>query len=261
MVAVVIGARVVGSLSGSVGLGGFNNPEDVGVVQQVLKNKAYYGQSRVDKVCGPFTIQAIKEFQARYVMRNPDGLIQPGKNTWRKLNDQNPNLLQRTGAPTSATTTRIAPAAAPLKPSKINSAGLKIVKESEGLYLKAYLCPANVLTIGYGHTAGVEKGMIITEAQADAYLLADVGATESAVYRSVKVDLTSNQFSALVSFTFNVGAGNFSSSTLLKKLNAGDYVGAADQFLVWNKGGGKVLPGLVTRRTKERELFLKGDLS
>jgi murein DD-endopeptidase MepM/ murein hydrolase activator NlpD len=103
------GTNVVGNLNDSVGLGGANRAKDVGVVQQLLKNKGYYGQSRIDRVCGPFTIQAIKAFQAKYVMRNPDGLIQPGRGTWRKLIDPNPNLLVRTGHPASATTTRLAP--------------------------------------------------------------------------------------------------------------------------------------------------------
>jgi peptidoglycan hydrolase-like protein with peptidoglycan-binding domain len=122
MSAVVIGTRVVGSLNGSVGLGGFNQAEDVGVVQHILKNKGYYGRSRIDKVCGPFTIQAIKEFQARYVMQNPDGLILPGKKAWQKL--ISPNLrFSRVGRQASATATRLAPAVPVLAAYKLSEKG------------------------------------------------------------------------------------------------------------------------------------------
>lgn len=232
------------TISYPVGAGGKNLFADVKKVQGLLLKNGIPLEGGEDGHCGPHTIQAIKTFQSRF-MRKPDGLVEPGKNTWKKL--INPNLVTPDAG---------APANANLPANKINSAGLKIIKESEGLYLEAYLCPANVWTIGYGHTAGVKKGMTITEAQADAYLLDDVTASERAVSKNVKVDLTSNQFSALVSFTFNVGTGNFNRSTLLKKLNAGDYAGAADQFLRWNKGGGKILPGLTTRRAREKALFL-----
>ena len=80
---------------------------------------------------------------------------------------------------------------------------------------------------------------------------------EKTVNDLVKVPLTQNQFDALVSLTYNIGTGAFEKSTLLKKLNTGDYQGAADQFTVWNKGGGKVLQGLVNRRAKEKEVFLR----
>jgi murein DD-endopeptidase MepM/ murein hydrolase activator NlpD len=124
MNAVVVGTNVYGWLGGSVGLGGFNNPEDVGAVQQLLKNKGYYGQSRIDKDCGPFTIQAIKAFQAKYVMRNPDGLIQPGRGTWHKLIDL-ALCLVRTGHPASATATRLAPAVASSSTSRTLPEGVR----------------------------------------------------------------------------------------------------------------------------------------
>ena len=134
---------------------------------------------------------------------------------------------------------------------------LQTIKDSEGLRLKAYLPTKNdVWTIGYGHTHGVYQGMTITEQQAEQFLHEDVKWAEDAVNQYVHVSLTQNQFDALVSFVFNVGTGNFSNSTLLRLLNKGDYKGAADQFLRWNKQKGVVLNGLTTRRKNERALFL-----
>lgn len=150
---------------------------------------------------------------------------------------------------------------------RTNHRGKAIVKNAEGLYLTAYLCPANVWTIGYGHTRGVKAGDTCTEAQAEAWLVEDLAAAEAAVARLVKVPITDNQFSALVSFCFNVGADEdtdtiaegLGDSTLLRKLNACDYIGAANEFTKWNKGGGRILNGLVTRRLAERNLFLAND--
>lgn len=139
----------------------------------------------------------------------------------------------------------------------IGAAGLEIIKECEGLQTKAYICPAGILTIGYGHTGkDVTKDLVITETQAEDLLRQDVKNAEKTVRTYVKVQLTQGQFDALVSFVFNLGAGNFKSSTLLKKLNANDIAGAADEFLRWNKSGGKVLPGLTKRRERERACFL-----
>ena len=144
----------------------------------------------------------------------------------------------------------------------INKIGLKLIAQFEGCYLQAYLCPANVWTIGIGTTiypnsVKVKKGDKCTLEQAHEYLAHDMIEFEKTVNDSVKVPLSQNQFDALVSLTYNIGSGAFKNSTLLKKLNAKDYSGAADQFLVWNKGGGKVLKGLVRRREAERALFLK----
>lgn len=141
------------------------------------------------------------------------------------------------------------------KVMQISKAGLDLIKEFEGLYLKAYRCPAGVPTIGYGHTAGVVMGQTITKQQADDYLRRDVRQFERAVARLVSVPLTQGQFDALVSFAFNLGEGALAQSTLLRLLNAGDYAGAAAQFDRWNKAGGRVLPGLVRRRAAERALF------
>jgi len=135
--------------------------------------------------------------------------------------------------------------------------GLNIIKEFEGLRLQAYKCPADRWTIGYGHTAGVSANDVITEAQATSLLCQDVAESERAVNHYVHGPLTQNQFDALVSFVFNLGVGNFRTSTLLKKLNAGDNDGAAQEFGRWIHAGGKALPGLVRRRAAERALFLK----
>ena len=143
---------------------------------------------------------------------------------------------------------------------KTSDRGVALIKAHEGLRLTAYTDPVGVWTIGYGHTttAGppkVERGMKITDAGADAILRQDLAKFEGYVSSAVKVPLNQNEFDALVSFTFNLGPGNLRSSTLLKKLNAGDRAGAADEFLKWTKAGGKTLPGLVKRREAERALF------
>lgn len=140
---------------------------------------------------------------------------------------------------------------------KTGKKGLGLIKSFEGLKLTAYLCPANVWTIGYGSTHGVREGdRLGSEAEAEELLARDLGQYEDAVNKYVTVDLTQEQFDALVSFTYNLGAGAFKGSTLLRFVNQKDFVGAADQFLRWNKAGGRVLAGLTRRRVAERELFL-----
>jgi lysozyme len=140
---------------------------------------------------------------------------------------------------------------------RISRDGLELIKRWEGCRTNAYLCPANVWTIGYGHTKGVTKGMMISHTQAEDLLLEDLKRFEEAVRRLVTVPLSQNQFDALVSFTFNVGIGALQGSTLLKLLNTGNYSSAANQFNKWVRGGGKVLPGLVVRREDEYQLFIK----
>ncbi|BEM31262.1 lysozyme (plasmid) [Serratia marcescens] len=135
--------------------------------------------------------------------------------------------------------------------------GFNLIKEFEGLRLHTYKCPADRWTIGYGHTANASANDVITEAQAISLLYQDVAESEQAVNQYVHVPLTQNQFDALVSFVFNLGVGDFRTSTLLKKLNAGDYDDAAQEFGRWIHAGGKALPGLVRRREAERALFLK----
>lgn len=147
---------------------------------------------------------------------------------------------------------------------KINDAGLSLIKRFEGLELVGYPDPAPgnkglPITIGYGSTRIfgrlVKLGEKITLAQAEAQLKLDVQVFENGVMRLVKVPLTPNQFSALVSFAYNVGLGNLQSSTLLKLLNAKQYHLVPAQFLRWNKAAGKVMKGLVNRRQAEAQLF------
>lgn len=137
-----------------------------------------------------------------------------------------------------------------------------LIKKYEGLRLKPYLDPAKIPTIGYGTTYYPDgrrvslKDPEISILTAEEYLTYDVYEFSQAVDRLVKVPLNSNQYNALVSFAYNVGAGALQKSTLLKKLNAGDYFGASKEFLNWTRAGGKVLPGLVKRRRSEQDLFL-----
>lgn len=140
---------------------------------------------------------------------------------------------------------------------KINEAGLDLIKRFEGLRLSAYVCAGGKLTIGYGHTGrDVDEDMTISEEEANDLLESDVKWAEEAVRNKVISPLNENQFSALVSLVFNIGANNFHNSTLLKKLNAQEYDEAAEQFLRWNRAKGKVLEGLNRRRKAERDLFL-----
>nr|WP_199065153.1 lysozyme [Chromobacterium sp. ASV5] len=140
---------------------------------------------------------------------------------------------------------------------KTSQNGIALIQKFEGLRLIAYQDVVGVWTIGYGHTGpDVRAGMIITQTQADQLLQQDLTKFEAGVSRLVNVSLQQNQFDALVSFSYNLGLGNLQSSTLLKLLNAGDYVGAAEQFLRWNMAGGRDLPGLTARRATERALFL-----
>jgi lysozyme len=134
---------------------------------------------------------------------------------------------------------------------------VELIKESEGLRLKAYLpTPNDVYTIGYGHTKTAEKEMVITKEGAEALLLHDLQWVETAIDMYVQVPLNQNQYDALASFIYNVGGTAFRKSTLLKKLNKKDYSGAANEFPRWNKQKGKVLRGLTKRRQLEKDLFL-----
>ncbi|ATO57110.1 lysozyme [Bartonella sp. 1-1C] len=146
---------------------------------------------------------------------------------------------------------------------KISSEGLALIKQWEGLRLNAYKDAIGVWTIGYGHTnsAGkplVYEGMTITEKQAEKLLCKDLRQFENAVERAVTVPLTDEQFAALVSFCYNVGTTAFSNSTLLKKLNKGEYEAVPSELQKWTKAGGKRLHGLVHRRAAEAGLWAKG---
>ena len=138
--------------------------------------------------------------------------------------------------------------------------GGALTEAAEGCRLVAYRDSVGVLTIGVGHTGpDVVPGLVITQDHADTLLLLDVKYAEDAVHRLVTVPLTQHQYDSLVDFAFNEGEGHLASSTLLRKLNTGDYPGAADEFAAWCMGGGKVLAGLVTRRGWDRDLFLTPD--
>lgn len=144
----------------------------------------------------------------------------------------------------------------------ISKTGIDLISSFEGIRLNAYDDGVGVWTIGIGATVypngvKVKKGDKCTLEQAKEYFAHDLKRFEKTVNDLVIVSLTQNQFDALVSLTYNIGSTAFKNSTLLKKLNAKDFTGAADQFLVWNKGGGKVMKGLVRRREAERALFLK----
>jgi lysozyme len=141
---------------------------------------------------------------------------------------------------------------------KMSQLGLDLLKHYEGMRLTAYQDSVGIWTIGVGHIKGVHKGMVITEQQSDDFLREDLEEAEDAVNRLVTVPLDQAQFDALASLVFNIGQGNFSHSTLLKKLNAHDYLGASAQFCVWNRAGGKPVLGLTRRRAAERDLFLRG---
>lgn len=141
----------------------------------------------------------------------------------------------------------------------ISDKGYNLIKEFESLELTAYPDPgtgAEPWTIGYGHTKGVNKGDTCTVEQANAWLVEDAEEAWLGVLEIVKIPITINQLDALTSFVFNLGIGKLKSSTLLKKLNAGQIEEAADEFLRWNMAAGKVLNGLTRRRQAERKLFL-----
>jgi lysozyme len=141
---------------------------------------------------------------------------------------------------------------------RTNALGIALIKKYEGLRLKAYKCPAGVWTIGYGHTGDVKPSDVITEHQADAILDVDLDKFERGVLELLKAVpvFNQNQFSALVSFAFNLGLDALKKSTLLAKFRTGDVKGAAAEFMKWRYAAGRVLPGLVKRRAEEKALFL-----
>lgn len=153
------------------------------------------------------------------------------------------------------TTTPQQQAAASLFQRRANADGIALIKNYEGLHLAPYLCPSKIWTIGFGHTRTVRAGMKITADQADVLLDEDLRLVERAVQRIVTVPLNDNQFSALVSFAFNVGIGNFEQSTLLRLLNRGWYEQVPAQLMRWNRASGEVLGGLSRRRAAEGRLW------
>lgn len=137
--------------------------------------------------------------------------------------------------------------------------GLELTKSFESCRLMPYKDGGGVWTDGWGNTHRVVPGIAITQEKADNDLIMNVADAVDTVNDHVTVPLTQNQFDALVDFTFNCGAGAFKSSTLLKKLNAGDYGGAVAELARWNKDNGKVVAGLTRRRAAEQDLFIRAD--
>jgi lysozyme len=157
-------------------------------------------------------------------------------------------------APFDAVPPEVPEPRAPLR--KTNQAALKLIKSFEGLYLESYQDAVGVWTIGWGSTKGIRPGMKITVAQAENMLQDELEKFEAAVADTVKVQINDDQFSALVSFSYNLGARSLAESTLLKLLHQGKFQEAADQFPRWDKAGGQSLLGLSRRRRAERALFL-----
>ena len=138
----------------------------------------------------------------------------------------------------------------------ISNTGIDLIKHFEGCETEAYLCPAGVPTIGYGHIKGVQMGDSITEAQAHEMLVEELDEYESYINDLVTVSLNQNQFDAMVSWVYNLGNGNLRSSTLLEELNKGNFQAAPIEIKRWNKANGKVLAGLTRRREAEANLFI-----
>ena len=173
---------------------------------------------------------------------------------WRKLP---PDLLQEDSDWVVKYRSKVEPA--PI--SVINQAGLDLIKRFEGLRLEAYLCPAGVATIGYGSTGdSVYLGMAITEKEAEDLLRLDLTRFEDCISCNVKVVLTDNEYAALVSWAFNTGCGAVKSSTLLRRLNAGEPKERviSEELMRWNKVNGEPLEGLTRRRQAEVDLALQG---
>lgn len=140
---------------------------------------------------------------------------------------------------------------------KISPAARAAIFNFEGCRKQAYLCSAGVPTLGVGHTRGVKLGQSCTEQQAQSWFTDDLADAEAAVEHLVTVPLTQGQFDALVSFAYNLGAGNLKNSTLLRYINEGRTNAAAAQFKLWCHAGGKVVEGLVRRRAWETDSFLR----
>lgn len=213
----------------------------VGSVGNKVKELQKLLSLTTDGVFGIDTLKAVKNFQSKNGLVS-DGVV--GSKTW--------DVLLNT--PKIDTQDK--------QKYSLSDSGMKLLEQFEGLRLEAYLDSASIATIGFGSIKypngnKVKLGDKITKAQAKEYKLHDLKEFESTVNTSVKVPLTQNQYDALVSLSYNIGSNAFKNSTLLKKLNSGDYKGAAEQFLVWNKVSSKKVQGLVNRREAERNLFLK----
>tara|TARA_R110002167_G_scaffold149751_1_gene343217 strand:- start:499 stop:972 length:474 start_codon:yes stop_codon:yes gene_type:complete len=141
---------------------------------------------------------------------------------------------------------------------KTSQSGLDHIKSYEGCKLKTYRCSGKVLTIGWGHTKGVEEDQEITQKEADAFLVKDIEMVETHVDRLVKTDLEQHQWDAIVSWCFNLGCGNLRASTMLQVINSGDLDKVSEQIIRWDKVGKKAVAGLTRRRKAEADLFDNG---
>ena len=134
---------------------------------------------------------------------------------------------------------------------------MPFIRQWEGERLTAYQCSAGVWTIGVGHTKGVEAGDVITQEESERLFRDDLEGFKSEMVKLIRVDVSKTQFIALMSFVFNLGVKSFMTSTLLKRLNAGDYKAAAFEFPKWKYAGGVAVQGLLNRRLAEKALFEK----
>lgn len=147
-----------------------------------------------------------------------------------------------------------------MKAMVTSESGIRMIKSFEGLRMEAYRCPAGILTIGYGHTGNVREGQVCTEKEAEMWLIEDIREAEKAV-SNIKASrlLRQNEFDALVSFAFNVGIKAFKGSTLYRKVLANpDNPTIRDEFERWTYAKGKLLPGLVSRRNIEADMYFNG---
>ena len=223
---------------------GMYNNNSVRKLQKALDRLGY--SLSIDSDFGGGTEKAVKQFQ-RDNNLSVDGIA--GKDTINKLVQLHTEPSQSGEGHEDKSK---------VKKVLVNS---DLMHHYENCKLEAYLCPAGIWTIGWGSTGShVYKGLIITQEEADQLFIEDCERFVESVNSSVKVPLTQYEFDALVTFAYNVGCGNFESSTLLKKLNIGDYQGASDELLRWDKSKGKVLKGLTYRRQSERHYFLTGEV-
>lgn len=140
---------------------------------------------------------------------------------------------------------------------KISQNGINLIKESEGIRLEAYQDSVGVWTIGFGHTRGVYPGMTISQSQAEQFLKEDITSHVSGIYRYITIELNQNQFDALASFHYNLGANILAGTTLLAYINSKNFQAAANEMLAYCHANGAVVPGLLIRRRAEADLFLK----